>query len=715
MPFSGGEDFGERRHYDPAFSGPVKHRSCTDIVCLLLLVAFLAGWVAVGAFAYSRGDPALLLHAMNSSGFPCGKSGTELSDKPYVNFFNIAKCNIVTITTNGCPTPQVCVKACPDTTFDFSYYKNGKKTCTQEIKDKLVCRQGTNKALSCSDLINKGYCASFVIKSAAVLGRCIPNLAASDIDKDGMVKDQNGKGFISVSSLKLGSNRAGLLAGLAGLGQDAFSDLQHTWWVIVAACAAAALLSLLWIVLLRFVAAVLIWTAFLGCLAAVCYGCVVTYMRYSDLRSVAGDAAEFNPLSAFTEGFGSILDRPNTWLALFICCCAVAVVLLLVLIVLQKRVRIATRMLGLASRAVMSSLSTLWLPLVPWLLQMGVIAVFISLALYIASMGDASYKVRLPRDCACPGYTNGTACLPLDFQGKCPVTDACVAAECSFVGYTGHTAAIYLHLYNLVGLLWGLFFCSAVGEMVLAGVFSAWYFTFDKKHDLASFPLASSTSRTLRYHLGTLAFGSLIIAIIRLIRLAFDYISRKTKQYVDNVVARAVVCLCKCCLWCLEKFMRFINRNAYIVTAMYGTNFCVSAKDAFFLLMRNVLRVVAVDASCDVMLLLGKLVVTALVTVGAFYFLDDRIPVAGVQQLVPTTQHSWVPLATIAVAGYLVTGVFFSVYSMAVDTVFLCFLEDLERNDGSAQKPYYMSKSLMKLLGKKNKKAKKGKHADREE
>ena len=35
---------------------------------------------------------------------------------------------------------------------------------------------------------------------------------------------------------------------------------------------------------------------------------------------------------------------------------------------------------------------------------------------------------------------------------------------------------------------------------------------------------------------------------------------------------------------------------------------------------------------------------------------------------------------------------FFGVYSMAVDTLFLCFLEDLERNDGSAEKPYYMSK-----------------------
>jgi len=40
---------------------------------------------------------------------------------------------------------------------------------------------------------------------------------------------------------------------------------------------------------------------------------------------------------------------------------------------------------------------------------------------------------------------------------------------------------------------------------------------------------------------------------------------------------------------------------------------------------------------------------------------------------------------------------------MAVDTLFLCFLEDSERNDGSEEKPYYMPKELMGILGKKNK------------
>lgn len=59
---------------------------------------------------------------------------------------------------------------------------------------------------------------------------------------------------------------------------------------------------------------------------------------------------------------------------------------------------------------------------------------------------------------------------------------------------------------------------------------------------------------------------------------------------------------------------------------------------------------------------------------------------------------------TVIVGSYLIAHGFFSVYGMCVDTLFLCFLEDLERNDGSAERPYFMSSNLKKLLNKTNKK-----------
>jgi len=37
------------------------------------------------------------------------------------------------------------------------------------------------------------------------------------------------------------------------------------------------------------------------------------------------------------------------------------------------------------------------------------------------------------------------------------------------------------------------------------------------------------------------------------------------------------------------------------------------------------------------------------------------------------------------------------VYQMAIGTINVCFLDDENRNDGSAEKPYFMSKSLRSL------------------
>lgn len=130
--------------------------------------------------------------------------------------------------------------------------------------------------------------------------------------------------------------------------------------------------------------------------------------------------------------------------------------------------------------------------------------------------------------------------------------------------------------------------CFLFSEMVLAGAFARWYWTFDKG-DVPCCILAVSFSNAVFYHLGTVAFGSFIIAVIRMIRTIVSYVESKLKMY-NNDLTRCLICLCKCCLWCLEKFMRFINRNAYIMCAIKNTNFCSSAKDAFSLLMRNILR-----------------------------------------------------------------------------------------------------------------------------
>ena len=87
-------------------------------------------------------------------------------------------------------------------------------------------------------------------------------------------------------------------------------------------------------------------------------------------------------------------------------------------------------------------------------------------------------------------------------------------------------------------LIRGIFFFGAFGEMVLAGVFSQWYWTPSvdgKKRNLPSCALGTSLWNTTVFHLGTVAFGSLIIAIIRMIRTILEYIEKKLKKFNNDL------------------------------------------------------------------------------------------------------------------------------------------------------------------------------------
>ena len=53
---------------DQMKNGPVMNRSCTDVICCLLFLAFLVGMGGVGAYGYINGDPMLLLTAWDSDG-----------------------------------------------------------------------------------------------------------------------------------------------------------------------------------------------------------------------------------------------------------------------------------------------------------------------------------------------------------------------------------------------------------------------------------------------------------------------------------------------------------------------------------------------------------------------------------------------------------------------------------------------------------------------
>ncbi|XP_028030025.1 CTL-like protein 2 isoform X3 [Bombyx mandarina] len=401
----------------------------------------------------------------------------------------------------------------------------------------------------------------------------------------------------------------------------------------------------------------------------------------------------------------SIFSKASTWMVILIVTAFLSFILLVMVVFLRNRIRIAIALIREGSRALSAVKSTVLLPIFPWIFQCAVIAYWLFLFMSLLSIGTPIFKtanLKSDTNCKCAIYTEDNMdCDPNKFtlSSRDLSGGPCRQATCTFQSFETPQIILYLHLANFLGFFWTMFFITGITDMILASTFATWYWTFHKS-DLPFFTLTRGAYRTIRYHTGTVAFGSLIIAIVRVIRVILEYIDHKLKKF-ENPFTRFIMCCCKCLFWCLESFLKFINKNAFIMCAVHGHNFCKSARDAFSLLLRNVVRVVVLDKVTDFIFFVSKLLISIGIGFAVYYILEWNFTyeITKGQRL----NYNYVPAIILSVATYIICTVFFNVYSMAVDTLFLCFLEDCERNDGSPEKPYFMSKNLMKILGKRNK------------
>lgn len=690
---------GTPQKYDPTFKGPIYNRGCTDVICCVLLFLAIVGYVAVGIIAWTHGDPRKVIYPTDSRGEFCGQKGTKNANKPFLFYFNIVKCaSPLVLLEFQCPTPQICVKQCPDryltflkarTSPDFDYYKQ-------------FCVPGFQNNKGLAEVLRDGDCPAVITPSKPLAQRCFPaihtNKGVLMVGNETTYEDGNGTRK-NITELVEGAKKANMVLEARQLAMQIFEDYTVSWYWIVIGLVIAMVLSLLFIILLRFLAGIMVWVMIVMVILVLGYGIFHCYMEYSRLRGEAGSDISLVDLG-FQTDLRVYLHLRQTWMAFMIILSILEVVIILLLIFLRKRILIAIALIKEASRAVGHVMCSMLYPLVTFFLLCLCIAYWASTAVFLSTSNVAVYKIFDDTSCPLLGQTCNPETFPSANESR-----LCPSGHCQFAFYGGesayHRALLGLQFFNAFMFFWLSNFVLALGQVTLAGAFASYYWALRKPEDMPAFPLFSAFGRALRYHTGSLAFGSLILAVVQIIRVTLEYLDQRLKA-AQNKFARFVMVCLKCCFWCLEKFIKFLNRNAYIMIAIYGTNFCTSARNAFFLLMRNIIRVAVLDKVTDFLFLLGKLLIVGSVGILAFFFFTHRIRI--VQDTAPPLNYYWVPILTVIIGSYMIAHGFFSVYGMCVDTLFLCFLEDLERNDGSAERPYFMSSTLKKLLNKTNKK-----------
>jgi hypothetical protein len=226
---------------------------------------------------------------------------------------------------------------------------------------------------------------------------------------------------------------------------------------------------------------------------------------------------------------------------------------------------------------------------------------------------------------------------------------------------------------SLFSYLWNAAFLVALGQCTIAGAVSVWFFTV---HDQKTKTKAVRTGlyNCFRYHAGSLALGSFILALVQFIRYFCKYLEKQAKSQKNRVMVLVMKCL-QYCLWCIEKCIKFLNKNAYIQIALLGKNFCVSAKNAFYLIARNFARFGVVATLGNIIHALGFVFIMSSSTALGYFILQamhsDVTPV--------------VPIIAYVAMSYLVAVLFMNVFALAVDTMLQCFIATEEMGaEGSA-------------------------------
>uniref|UniRef100_A0A2K6SQH3 Choline transporter-like protein n=1 Tax=Saimiri boliviensis boliviensis TaxID=39432 RepID=A0A2K6SQH3_SAIBB len=249
----------------------------------------------------------------------------------------------------------------------------------------------------------------------------------------------------------------------------------------------------------------------------------------------------------------------------------------------------------------------------------------------------------------------------------------------------------YMWWYHLIGLFWTSEFILACQQMTIAGAVATCYFN-RSQNDPPDHPILSSLSILFFYHQGTVVKGSFLIPVVRIPRIIVMYMHNVLKEQ-HGALLRYLFRCCYGCFWCLDKYLLHLNQNAYTTTAINGTDFCTSAKDAVKILSKNSSHLTSINCFGDFIIFLGKVLVVCFTVFGGLMAFNYN-----------RAFQVWaVPLLLVAFFAYLVAHSFLSVFETVLDALFLCFTVDLETNDGSSEKPYFMDQEFLSFVKRSNK------------
>jgi len=240
---------------------------------------------------------------------------------------------------------------------------------------------------------------------------------------------------------------------------------------------------------------------------------------------------------------------------------------------------------------------------------------------------------------------------------------------------------LYMMLAYLFGSFWILEFFTALGQFVVSYSVCLYYFCpkdpSDGSKEAPWFPLWKGYVVGTTFHLGSLAFGAAIIAVVRIIRAVLMYVAKQAEADGNAALACLAKCLV-CCVTCFKKCLEFLNKNAYMDIAMRSSWFCFAAKKALSTILSEAPLMAILNGACWVFQLVGFGVITGVGGWGTYQMLENNDAFNDPTSSYYIDNNMAVTLAAGAVSAGIAIP-FMIVFDQAADTLLYCFVVDKHR------------------------------------
>ncbi|XP_023314863.1 choline transporter-like protein 2 [Trichogramma pretiosum] len=242
--------------------------------------------------------------------------------------------------------------------------------------------------------------------------------------------------------------------------------------------------------------------------------------------------------------------------------------------------------------------------------------------------------------------------------------------------------------FHSVASIWIIVFFFEMFRVIVAGTYGTWYWT-ENKREVPRFAVLRFVYIAIRYHIGPLAFGSLIMPFCSIPRFCVWLIASgfgiDCSSGSGNSVVRLFRRCCSCCNCSCYQVVKKFTGASFVQVALRGNAGFVDASRATFgLHQRNQTKVAAVGQIVLILYVAGM-------TIVMFFsgLLSSLIPTQSIDE------ENAKDLGYLLIFSGLMCFVIFKLLGIAVDTILMCGLEDFEMNGGRSR---FMPDNLKNLL-----------------